>query len=356
MSLDLYLAYLIACLFIALVPGPTITLIIATSIRHGTRAGLANVAGTQVGLAIMIAVVGIGLASLIEGMGHWFEWLRLIGAAYLIWMGIQMFRSSGQADAAGVPAAPRGGFFLQGVLVAASNPKTMIFFGAFFPQFIDPAGNYTLQIVVMGLTAMAIAAVTDSCICDARRPRRPLPVSPPPQACLAYQRQLPGRRRAVAGVFPGEVKLLFPPPRPELVEGTGRRAIPHSLPSRSDQQSEEAVMVDVAHDGGVLRPLGDAPPVDHRHAHGQLGCGLDGDVAVPALEQLGLQQIGDDARVVQRPAVGTVLLLVEAFEEFEHFRARNADPGAELAEGGDALGCRQRLVGDVERHGDDRHA
>ena len=96
MSLDLYLAYLIACLFIALLPGPTITLIIATSIRHGTRAGLANVAGTQVGLAVMIAVVGIGLASLIEGMGHWFEWLRLIGAAYLIWMGIQMFRSSGQ--------------------------------------------------------------------------------------------------------------------------------------------------------------------------------------------------------------------------------------------------------------------
>jgi threonine/homoserine/homoserine lactone efflux protein len=162
MSLNLYLAYLIACLFIALLPGPTITLIIATSIRHGTRAGLANVAGTQVGLAMMIGVVGVGLASLIEGMGHWFEWLRLIGAAYLIWMGIQMFRSSGRTNEDGLPAVPRGGFFLQGVLVAASNPKTMIFFGAFFPQFIDPAGNYTLQIVVMGLTAMAIAATTDS--------------------------------------------------------------------------------------------------------------------------------------------------------------------------------------------------
>ncbi len=69
MSLNLYLAYVIACLFIALLPGPTITLIIATSIRHGTRAGLANVVGTQIGLAIMIAVVGIGLASLIEGHG-----------------------------------------------------------------------------------------------------------------------------------------------------------------------------------------------------------------------------------------------------------------------------------------------
>ena len=124
MSPDLYLAYVIACLFIALLPGPTITLIIATSIRHGTRAGLGNVAGTQVGLAVMIAVVGVGLASLIEGMGHWFEWLRLLGAAYLIWMGIQMFRSAGAADETGVPPPPRGGFFLQGVLVAASNPKT----------------------------------------------------------------------------------------------------------------------------------------------------------------------------------------------------------------------------------------
>ena len=161
MSLNLYLAYVIACLVIALLPGPTITLIIATSIRHGTRAGLANVVGSQIGLAIMIAVVGIGLASLIEGMGHWFEWLRLIGAAYLIWMGIQMFRSGGRSDETGAPATPRGGFLLQGVLVAASNPKTMIFFGAFFPQFIDPAGNYTLQIVVMGLTALTIAAITD---------------------------------------------------------------------------------------------------------------------------------------------------------------------------------------------------
>jgi homoserine/homoserine lactone efflux protein len=162
MSIELYAAYLVACLVIVLVPGPTITLIIATGIRHGARAGLLNVAGTQLGLAAMIAIVGVGLTSLIEGMGHWFEWLRLIGAAYLIWMGIQMFRSTGKIDAAGAPLAPRGGFFLQGFLVAVSNPKTLVFFGAFFPQFIDPAGNYPLQIAVMGVTAMVFAAVSDS--------------------------------------------------------------------------------------------------------------------------------------------------------------------------------------------------
>jgi homoserine/homoserine lactone efflux protein len=161
MSIELYAAYLVACLVIVLVPGPTITLIIATGIRHGARAALANVAGTQLGLAVMIAVVGIGLTSLIEGMGHWFEWVRLVGAAYLIWMGIQMFRSSGKVDASGAPLMPRGGFFLQGFLVAVSNPKTLIFFGAFFPQFIDPAGNYPLQIAVMGVTAMVFAAAMD---------------------------------------------------------------------------------------------------------------------------------------------------------------------------------------------------
>jgi homoserine/homoserine lactone efflux protein len=162
MSLELYAAYLVACLIIIIVPGPTVTLIIANSMRHGTRAGLANVAGGQFGIALMIAVVGIGLTSLIEGMGHWFEWLRFMGAAYLIWIGIQLFRSKGKLDPNGVPVAPRGGFALQGFLVAVSNPKTLIFFGAFFPQFIDPAGNHALQIAVMGATALVFAAVSDS--------------------------------------------------------------------------------------------------------------------------------------------------------------------------------------------------
>jgi homoserine/homoserine lactone efflux protein len=162
MSLELYAAYLVACLIVVLVPGPTVTLILANSIRHGTRAGLANVLGTQVGLAVMIGVVGLGLASLIEAMGHWFDWLRLAGAAYLIWLGWKMIRSAGIASATAPSRAPRGGFLLQGALVALSNPKTLVFFGAFFPQFIDPAHDHGLQILIMGLTAMLFAAVSDS--------------------------------------------------------------------------------------------------------------------------------------------------------------------------------------------------
>ncbi|WP_089176966.1 LysE family translocator [Bosea sp. AS-1] len=162
MSLDVYAAYLIACIVIIIVPGPTVTLIVANSLKHGTRAGLLNVAGTQAGLAIMIVVAGIGLSSVIAAMGHWFEWLRLAGAAYLIWLGWKMFRAAGAGIEGAAPAKPpRGGFFLQGALVALSNPKMMLFFGAFFPQFLDPTRDHATQIALMGATALAFAALSD---------------------------------------------------------------------------------------------------------------------------------------------------------------------------------------------------
>jgi threonine/homoserine/homoserine lactone efflux protein len=176
MSLELFAAYLVACFVIVIVPGPTVTLIVANSLRHGARAGLLNVAGTQFGLAVIIAIVGLGLTSVIEALGHWFDVLRLVGAAYLVWLGWRMLRAEGGIEAKGADpsrqpsrfsasVAARGltpGFFTQGLLVALSNPKTLLFFGAFFPQFIDPRGDHALQIVIMGLTALAFAAVSDS--------------------------------------------------------------------------------------------------------------------------------------------------------------------------------------------------
>src|SRR6187399_3030255 len=117
MSIELYAAYLLACVVFTLVPGPTVTLIIANSLTHGTRAGLLNVAGTQLGLAVFVGVLVIGLASVIETMGVWFDWIRFLGAAYLVWIGIRMFRSTGKLDDVGRTPAPRGGFFLQGFLV-----------------------------------------------------------------------------------------------------------------------------------------------------------------------------------------------------------------------------------------------
>jgi threonine/homoserine/homoserine lactone efflux protein len=160
-SPELYLAYLIACVVIIIVPGPTVTLIIANSLAHGARAGLLNVAGTQLGIALMIALVGLGLASLIEALGWWWEVVRLAGAAYLVWLGIKLFRGSAGLGEAKRAPAPRGGFFLQGFLVAVSNPKTLVFFGAFLPQFIDPSGSYAEQLLIMGATAIIVAAISD---------------------------------------------------------------------------------------------------------------------------------------------------------------------------------------------------
>ncbi len=162
MPLNLYLAYLATCIVLIIVPGPTVTVIVANSLRYGARAGLLNVAGTQLGLAVMIGVVILGLASLLEAIGWWFEVLRLAGAAYLIWLGIKLFRAEGAFDSPEAAPKPRGGFFLQGFVVLMSNPKIVVLFGALFPQFIDPNGNYLEQVLLLGITAMVSAAVFDS--------------------------------------------------------------------------------------------------------------------------------------------------------------------------------------------------
>lgn len=162
MSLSIYLAFLLACVVVMIVPGPAVTLIVANSLRHGRRAGMLNMAGLQLGLALMVGVVLLGLATLIAAMGAWFVWARLAGAAYLIWLGWKLLMASGEIEAGATPRRPRGGFLAQGLAVGLSNPKTLLFFGAFFPQFVDASRDFTLQILIMGTTAMAVAAISDS--------------------------------------------------------------------------------------------------------------------------------------------------------------------------------------------------
>ena len=138
MSLQAYLAFVAACIALALLPGPVVTLVIANGLRHGTRAALINIAGAQAGLPIVIGIVAVGLTSLMATMGYWFDWVRFAGAAYLVWLGIKLIRSPVEGvNADEPPPPPRGGFFLQGFLVLLSNPKVLVFFGAFIPQFMD---------------------------------------------------------------------------------------------------------------------------------------------------------------------------------------------------------------------------
>ena len=162
MSLQLYLAFVAACIALALLPGPIVTLVIANGLRHGTRAALTNIAGVQTGVGIIIAIVAVGLTSLMATMGYWFDWVRFASAAYLVWLGIRLIREPVAGVEADAPPPPRGGFFLQGFLVALSNPKLLVFFGAFIPQFMDLRQDHLSQVALLGVTFMVIAALTDA--------------------------------------------------------------------------------------------------------------------------------------------------------------------------------------------------
>ncbi|MBR0753020.1 LysE family translocator [Bradyrhizobium jicamae] len=163
MSLQAYLAFVAACVALALLPGPIVTLVIANGLRHGTRAALTNVLGAQAGLAIVIGIVAVGLTSLMATMGYWFDWVRFAGAAYLVWLGIKLIRSP--VEGVGTdepPPPPRGGFFLQGFLVLLSNPKVLVFFGAFIPQFMDMDKPHFPQVALLGATFMVTAVMSDA--------------------------------------------------------------------------------------------------------------------------------------------------------------------------------------------------
>jgi threonine/homoserine/homoserine lactone efflux protein len=163
MSLQLYLAYIAACVGLALLPGPIVTLVIANGLRHGTRAALTNIAGVQAGLAIVIGIVAVGLTSLMATMGYWFDWVRFAGAAYLVWLGVKLIRAPVEGvELDAPPPPPRGGFFLQGFVVLLSNPKVLVFFGAFIPQFMDMSRDHVSQVTLLGVTFMVIAGMTDA--------------------------------------------------------------------------------------------------------------------------------------------------------------------------------------------------
>lgn len=162
MSYESYFAFCVAAAALALVPGPTVTVIIANSLRYGSRAGLLNVAGTQAGFVIWLGIAAMGLGAAIKLMGTWFDVLRWTGAAYLVWLGIKMLLSKGDLAVAVDRARPRGSFFLQGFVVIISNPKMLVLFGAMIPPFLSKDGNMMQQTLLLGFTFMVIAAVGDT--------------------------------------------------------------------------------------------------------------------------------------------------------------------------------------------------
>jgi homoserine/homoserine lactone efflux protein len=144
MNWELFVAFLLITAVLVITPGPIVTLVIATGAREGMRAALTTVVGTTLGNALLLAAIA----------------LRWIGAAYLIWLGIQAWRHAGETGAASLP---RGHVHVwRGFAVALSNPKTIAFFTAFLPQFVDPGLPVEPQLALMCTVSVVLAAITDS--------------------------------------------------------------------------------------------------------------------------------------------------------------------------------------------------
>ncbi len=155
--MELLLALVAATVVLVLIPGPNVALIVANSLAFGLREGLMTVAGTTFGVALQLVLVVAGLAAVLEFAGDAFAWLRWIGVAYLVWLGVRTFRSP-PADLGRVEARPR--LFLKSCLVAAVNPKTLFFNAAFLPQFM-PAGGSAVDAAIVGAVFLAVLGVGD---------------------------------------------------------------------------------------------------------------------------------------------------------------------------------------------------
>ncbi len=156
------ITFVIACCIIVIVPGPTVTVILANSMRYGVHAGLLNVAGTQAGLVIILVVIATGLELIIHRGSVIFDWFRMAGAAYLIWLGIGLYRGRAQSLAVTCSSDRHRSFFWQGFVVIWSNPKALLFLSAFLPQFVDIQGETFVQTLFLGAIFMAVATFFDS--------------------------------------------------------------------------------------------------------------------------------------------------------------------------------------------------
>ena len=156
------LPYLLACILFAVIPGPSVSLVIANSLAGGTRAGLFTILGAQISMLSMVFVVAVGLNAVMAVVSGAFEFIKLAGAAYLIWIGWKMLRSTGELGLKAGDRLPIGRYLWQGAVVSWSNPKTLLFLSAFLPQFLDMSRPVFSQIMILGLITMATTTLGDS--------------------------------------------------------------------------------------------------------------------------------------------------------------------------------------------------
>jgi len=163
MALDTWLIYLLAATGLSLSPGPNGLLALTHGALHGRRKALFTICGGALGFVVVIALSMFGIGALLQTSLLWLTVLKWLGGAYLVWLGIQVWRAPPVGLELSGRAAPRGGasMFRQGALSALTNPKALLFFAAFLPQFIDPARSLVLQFLVMAGTFAVVEVVTE---------------------------------------------------------------------------------------------------------------------------------------------------------------------------------------------------
>ncbi|WP_330259993.1 LysE family translocator [Streptomyces murinus] len=166
-SLDRLFAFSALALLLIVIPGPSVLFVVGRALAHGRRAALTTVAGNTLGAYVLVAAVALGIGPVVERSVLLFTALKLAGAAYLVYLGIKAWRQRGSLRAAFTRSGPpeRGGLRTlgEGFAVGVANPKTMVFFAAVLPQFVDRAqGHVPVQMLLLGLVFNAIALVSDS--------------------------------------------------------------------------------------------------------------------------------------------------------------------------------------------------
>jgi threonine/homoserine/homoserine lactone efflux protein len=162
MSLEVWFAFAAASVVLLIIPGPTILTVISYSVAHGRKANLPLVAAVALGDSTALVLSLLGLGALLAVSAFWFTAIKLVGGAYLVYLGIKLLRAGIAAtDPTVAPAAPRSRWrlFANTYLVTALNPKGMVFFVAFLPQFIDPARDVTAQLWTLSVTFVVLATI-----------------------------------------------------------------------------------------------------------------------------------------------------------------------------------------------------
>ncbi|WP_405662645.1 LysE family translocator [Streptomyces sp. RK9] len=170
-STDRFLAFTAMSALVIVIPGPSVLFVVGRALAHGRRTAVATVLGNVAGSYLMIVAVSFGLGSVLERSAAVFLAVKLAGAAYLVFLGVQAFRHRKQMKAAAIGAAGAGGrpargdvrTVLDGVLVGLTNPKGIVFAAAVLPQFVDhAAGHVPAQMLLLGLVPIGIGLVTDT--------------------------------------------------------------------------------------------------------------------------------------------------------------------------------------------------